>query len=520
MYLVTKDEMRAIDRYAIEIIGIPSLVLMENAGRAIAEEVVRLEAALPVNGRRRDGRAPRWLVLVGKGNNGGDGIVCARHLAEQGYEVRLLYASSPDDWTGEAAVQRDIALRIGIPADVYSEGSRADWARWDGIVDALLGTGSSGAPRGPYAAIIGEANASGLPIVAADMPSGLNADTGETSEPCIAARVTVALAWPKRGLLLYPGAEKAGELAVRPIGIPEAAARQQGVQTYVLDDGTLLRRFGMTVPPARAADTHKGTYGHVLVAAGSREMSGAGVLCSGAALRSGAGLVTWAVPDSLALPMAGRLPEAMVRGLADGGSGQWRSVDPSLVAAAAEGKQAAVIGPGLGRWSGDSAWIRTLWETVDAPIVLDADALNMIAEAPEPLAAWPRRTRGTVLTPHPGEMARLCGVSVSEVQRDRIGTARRYAAKHGITVVLKGARTVVAAPDGSAYVNTTGNPGMATGGAGDVLAGVIGGLLAQGREAAAAATGGVYWHGAAGDRASAARPSPASLIAGDIVAAL
>ncbi|WP_123039265.1 NAD(P)H-hydrate dehydratase [Cohnella candidum] len=517
MILVTSAEMRAIDRFAIEGIGIPAMVLMENAGRAVADEVVRIQETEAPRSGNADGRAPRWIVLVGKGNNGGDGIVCARHLVERGYDVLLLYAASPDGWSGEAAAQRDIARRMGLTEAVYGQPGTPDWPRWDGIVDALLGTGTSGPPREPCASLIREANASGLPIVSADLPSGLNADTGEVADPCIRARVTVALAAMKRGLLLYPGAEAAGEVVVRPIGIPAEAVKRQQVNTFVLNEETLKDKLGMPFPLRRDADTHKGTYGHALIVAGSRPMSGAGLLCARAALRAGSGLVTWAVPELLALPLAGRLPEAMIRGLPDGGSGEWSGVPAAQVAALAAGKQAVVVGPGLGRWPGDAAWLRELWESVDAPLVLDADALNMLADAGDFPASWPRRERGAVLTPHPGEMARLSGLSAREVQADRIGLARRYAERLGAALVLKGARTVVAGPDGSAYVNTTGNPGMATGGSGDVLAGVIGALLAQGWDAMQAAAGGVYWHGAAGDRAAASREFPASLIAGDII---
>ncbi|MBN2981888.1 MULTISPECIES: NAD(P)H-hydrate dehydratase [Cohnella] len=529
MYLVTSKEMRDIDRYAIDVIGIPSLVLMENAGRAIAEEAIRLAEAEGARGRR-----PRWLVLAGKGNNGGDGVVCARRLNEQGWETLIVYAEAPEGFKGEAAVQRDIADRLRLPSAVYEPG-KLEWDRFDGIVDALLGTGATGEPREPYASLIREANASGLPIVAADIPSGLNADTGEANEPCIRAAVTVALAMAKRGLRLQPGAETAGTVVVRPIGIPGDAAARQGVRTFELNEETLRRKFALSgVPPVRAADSHKGTYGHVLAVAGSRRMSGAGLLCAKAALRAGCGLLTWAVPEALALPLAGALPEAMIRGIADGGSGEWGGADADDALLAAAGKQAVVIGPGLGRWEGDTGWLRRWWETVASPLVLDADALNMLAAAGttvaagaaasggpapagEPLALWPRREAATVLTPHPGEMARLCGLSVREVQRDRIGLAREFAGRHGVVLVLKGAQTVVASPNGDVFVNTTGNAGMATGGTGDVLAGVIGGLLAQGLDAAAAAALGVYWHGAAGDRAAAGRTSPASLIASDII---
>jgi len=329
----------------------------------------------------------------------------------------------------------------------------------------------------------------------------------------------------KRGLLLYPGADAAGRVVVRAIGIPEKAAARLGVNTFVLNERTLKEVLGAEVPVRRAADTHKGTYGHVLVAAGSRNMSGAGLLAAKAALRAGCGLVTWALPESLVLPLVGRLPEAMLYGMPDAGRGDWSATAPEELAALAGNKKALVIGPGLGRWEGDGAWLRRVWEATDGvPLVVDADALNMIASAgrdgEEALAAWPRRSAPVVLTPHPGEMARLAGLSVSEVQRDRIGLARSFAERHGVTLVLKGARTVVAAADGRVYVNTTGNPGMATGGSGDVLAGVIGSLLAQGLSAVQAAAAGVYMHGAAGDRAAAARASVASLLAGDIIESL
>jgi len=315
MYLVTSREMRNLDKYAIDTIGIPSIVLMENAGRAMAEEAVRL---LVSTGNRR----VRWAVLVGKGNNGGDGIVCARHLIELGHEAELVYAVPPEQLAGEAAAQRDIAARLGIPARTFAPGG-IPWSPYGGIIDALLGTGTAGAPREPYAALIREANGSGLPIVAADIPSGLDADTGETAEPCIRAAVTVTFALAKRGLLLYPGAETAGRVIVRAIGIPESLAGTLGVQAFELGERTFREQLDLAWPLRRKPDTHKGTYGHVLIAAGSREMSGAGLLAAKAALRAGSGLVSWAVPETLALPLVGRLPEAMLHGVPDQGRGDW-----------------------------------------------------------------------------------------------------------------------------------------------------------------------------------------------------
>ncbi|WP_019532624.1 bifunctional ADP-dependent NAD(P)H-hydrate dehydratase/NAD(P)H-hydrate epimerase [Paenibacillus ginsengihumi] len=512
MHAVTAEEMREIDRYVIEQLGIPALVLMENAGRAVAEEVMRLSG----------GVKGRWLIAVGKGNNGADGIVAARHLKDAGYDVHLLYAASRATLRGEAAVQRDIAERCGLPSADFDASRSIDWSGYSGIVDALLGTGSRGAPRDAYAELIRQANGSGLPIVAVDIPSGLDADTGAVSDPCIRAIVTVALAFTKRGLEQHPGAEYAGRTVVRYIGIPPALADSFGVNVFTTSEQIVQEKLDLPGWLQRKENTHKGTYGHLVLAAGSRNMSGAGLLCAKAALRSGAGLATWAMPDVLVPIAAGRVPEVMLAGLAPDGeaahpAGGWEGIPAEALAAVCRGKSALVVGPGMGRFRGDSRWLRELWERTDCPLVADADALNMIADAPD-FAAWKRRSgAAAVLTPHPGEMARLTGLPVHEVQRDRIGLARRYAIQHGVTLVLKGSRTVCAAPDGVVFVNTTGHPGMATAGAGDVLAGLIGGLLAQGLDAGRAAALGVYLHGAAGERAAAKRSSPAALIAGDIV---
>lgn len=513
MHLVTSEEMRRLDRYTIDTIGIPALVLMENAGRAIAEAALRL-AAERFGGR---GGRSRWLVLAGRGNNGGDGLVAARHLLEAGAQAAVVYAEPPERLTGDAALQRDAAARFGVPIAVYAPGA-IDWREYDGVIDALLGTGTRGEPRAPYGALIGEANGSGLPIVAADIPSGLDADTGELHEPCIRAAVTVALAFAKRGLMQYPGAEAAGDVRVAPIGIPARLADEQGIAAYWVDEAGLRSRFGIDPQLPRRPDTHKGTYGHALIAAGCRRMLGAGLLSLRAALRAGCGLATWALPEHAAPDAAGRVPEAMLAPLADGGRGDWAAVPAEALTAAAAGRDALVLGPGLGRFAGDALWLRRIWDTAALPLVLDADALNMLADADD-FAAWPRRTANApaVLTPHPGEMARLARLSVPEVQRDRMAVAREYAVRHGLTLVLKGSRTVTATPGGALYVNSTGNPGMATGGSGDTLAGIIGSLLAQGWDAERAAAFGVWWHGAAGDRAAAARPTPASLLAGDII---
>lgn len=504
MFVVSAKEMRDIDAYTIRDIGIPALVLMENAARAVAEQVLRLAKT----------GGSRWVVLVGKGNNGADGIAAARHLQDAGLKVSLLYADDPMKLTGEAATQRDIALRYPLASEVYVPGE-FDWSRADGLIDALLGTGSQGAPRGNYASLIDEANASGLPIVAVDIPSGLNADTGETYTPCIQAAVTVALAFTKRGLEQHPGASVAGEVIVGPIGIPVRLADEMGVNTFTLNEEEMKQTMGLELFLHRKPDTHKGTYGHVLIAAGSRSMSGAGVLCARAALHGGSGLVTWALPERVGDALAGVVPEAMIRALPDGGTGEWSGVRAVDLTALARDKDALVLGSGMGRWEGDADWLRTVWEQTAVPLVLDADGLNMLASSADQ-GLWPVRTGPVILTPHPGEMSRLTGLSTAEVQRDRIELARSFAVDRGVVLVLKGSRTVIAAPDGRVYINRTGNPGMATGGAGDVLAGLIGSLLAQGFPPEQAAVLGVFLHGQAGDRAASVKREYA-LSASDIV---
>lgn len=512
MILVTSEEMRKLDDFTIQELGIPSLVLMENAGKAVADHVLAFDKSLPPV-KHRERRI--WAILVGKGNNGGDGIVAARHLADAGLVVHIIYAEDNRVTSKDALKQKDIIDRFKIGQFVHEPG-KTDWKQYSGIIDCLLGTGAKGNPREPYASLIREVNDSGVPVVAVDIPSGLNADTGQLYKPCIQADLTITLAMMKQGLAQYPGLAAAGVVKVASIGIPYFVAEQHGIQTYLLDEASLKTRLNIDPAKGRAANTHKGSYGHVLVVAGSLAMSGAGQLCAKAALRGGCGLVTWAMPSSIALQVAAKVPEVMVHGVPDDSSGQWAAGSSKHVLELASRKSAMAIGPGLGRFNGDAGWLRQLWAHDACPLVLDADALNMLADADD-FARWGKRKQPAVLTPHPGEMARLIGRSVQDVQHDRIEVARHYALQHGVTLVLKGARTVVAAPDGDVFVNTTGNPGMATGGAGDVLAGVITSLLAQGFSAKQAAALGVYLHGAAGDRAAAGRISPGSLIASDII---
>ncbi|WCT56356.1 NAD(P)H-hydrate dehydratase [Paenibacillus kyungheensis] len=542
MYIVTAQEMRDLDQHTIQKLGIPALSLMESAGKAIAEEVIHWnnnskqeQADIPfgkslskVGQIRNDytwnvqNHKQHWLILVGKGNNGGDGLVVARYLQDAGIQVTVLYAQDPAELTGDAATQRDAAQYSGIVSDIWSEQweTESRWQGYTGIVDALLGTGSQGEPRAPYDAIIHAANCSGKPIIAADIPSGLNADTGEVADTCIQASLSVSLAFLKRGLVQYPGAGVAGDVVVRNIGIPRFTAQKLAVDTHLVTEQVLEDILEVDPERARAVDGHKGTYGHVLIIGGSMNMSGAGLLASRAALRIGSGLVTWALPQALLPHIAGHVPELMLAPAVEGAEGKWEYKSATSILTLAEKCDVLAIGPGLGRFEQDGAWLQTLWEQTEQPLVLDADGLNMIAEA-DGLSTWQQRKADTVLTPHPGEMARLAGISTPEVQRDRIGIAREFAMKHHITLVLKGARTVIASPEGQVFVNTTGHPGMATGGSGDALTGIIVGLLAQGLSGIQAATFGVHLHGHAGEVAAYQRTgNPASLLAGDLIESL
>jgi len=505
--VLTTAEMRAADRRTIEEIGLPGAVLMENAGAAVAGVV-----------RERFPGARRVAVLCGKGNNGGDGFVIARRLSDRGPRVYL--AGTRGEVKGDAALHLGAYERSGgAVAEVDDE--RA----WDAlcdealaadvVVDALLGTGLREQPRGLVARVISDLAARCDPtrVVAVDLPSGLSSDSGETAWPSVVAGLTVTFAAPKHGHVLPPACDRVGELVVVDIGIPQHVLDQAGPRLWLLDSADARSAF-----PGRASGAHKGTYGHVLIVAGSVGKTGAAVLAATAALRSGAGLVTVATPaPALPLAAAGKV-EVMTEPLPVAADG---SLTPEAAARAlslAESCDAVVLGPGLGEEEGTRAFVRELVARCPVPLVVDAGGLNALASGSD--AAWRlRRSSPTLVTPHPGEMARLVGSTTAAVQQTRLETARAFASASGAMVVLKGQRTIVAEPSGRAAVNPTGNPGMATAGTGDALAGILGALLARGLDAWRAATAGVYTHGLAGDCA-AVRLGQESLLAGDLIEAL
>ena len=501
----TAAEMRALDARAIGALGIPGPRLMEQAGRGAAEVIAREWA--PIRGKR-------VVILCGKGNNGGDGFVVARHLKAKGARVRALLVGSRVEVGGDAA--QALARWRGRIDEVRGDG-RAVSTALDGadvIVDALLGTGLAGPVHGPVADVIDRINVaagrSRRAVVALDLPSGLGSDGGALLGSCVRATLTVTFAGYKRSLLLYPAAEQAGRVVVVPIGIPEAEVGR-GLTTFLIDDGDVAGYF-----PKRKRDAHKGTYGHLLVVAGSLGKSGAAGLAGRAALRTGVGLCTAATAASQQPIVAAAALELMTEALPETAALSIAFKAKERVLELATQRDAVALGPGLSLDPESQALARALVAEVDRPMVVDADALSALAGHLDLLddAPAPR-----VLTPHPGEMARMLGASVADVQADRIETVREFCVGHRVHLVLKGARSVLGGPDGRVFINATGNPGMATGGSGDVLTGMIGALLARRFDPLAALQAGCVLHGLAGDLAAADRGEE-GLVATDIIEAI
>lgn len=503
MNLVTAEEMRLLDQTAIEEYGIPGVVLMENAGLAVVR-VVRDHFS--GNMARR-----RVLIFAGKGNNGGDGFVVARHLANAGCDVKIFLLCKPEELQGDAQTNWKIVRKMNIRYQLILTERDLNVVKvglmyTELVIDGIFGTGFRGEAQGTVGKLIDLVNEAGKPVAAIDIPSGLEADTGRVKGPCIQARYTVTFGLPKVGLILEPGARFVGKLVTADISFPRELIRKQ-FNRYLLDRD-LCRSF----LPVRKVDSHKGSYGHVLIIGGSPGMSGAVVLAAQAAVRSGAGLVTAGVPAGLNPVMAAKLTEAMSVPLPETGEGTLSLSALEPIKSWAAGK-VAVFGPGLSRHKETQEIARTFAGDLPCPAVLDADALFALALN---ISSLKKSKYPIVLTPHPGEMSRMLGISVEEIQGDRVGAAERAAKEWNAVLVLKGAKTIVASPEGRLYVNPTGNPGMATGGSGDVLAGMIGAFMAQGLKAEHAAAVSVYVHGRAGDLA-AGQVGQISLAAGDLI---
>jgi NAD(P)H-hydrate epimerase len=468
--------MREGDRRATEESGIPGILLMENAGfqaARAARELLPLPRARPV------------AIVCGTGNNGGDGLVLARHLAALGAKVTVYLAGKAGRIAGAARTMLEAWQGRGGTCLEELPASLEGYAL---VVDAVVGTGSSGALRSPAKEAVELINRASCPVLSLDLPSGVDADTGAVAGPAVRASMTVTFAALKPGLLFFPGAGLAGRVVVAGISLPSTAL--SGVTTQVTT-ASLARQL---LPPRRP-DAHKGSHGRVLVIGGSSGLTGAAALAATAALRAGAGLVTVATPARLQGVMACKLTEAMTFPLPDTAEGTVCAEAVTVALERARGASAVVLGPGLGQGAGPREFARAFSCRCPAPLVVDADALSMVEPEVD-------RDSPLILTPHPGEASRLLQCEVAEIAADRLLAARELAARYRAVVVLKGARTVVTAPGSGAFIDPTANPALATGGTGDVLAGAIGALLAQGCPPLEAAVAGVYLHGVSGGLAS------------------
>jgi len=487
MYLVTAEEIREMDRRTIESFGVPGRVLMENAGVGATN---LMQAHFPGLGSKKVG------VLAGRGNNGGDGFVMARYLSYRGVKVTVFLLSNIGGVKGDAGANLGLLTPLDIPVVEIADSAalkkkKAAMRRQDIWVDALLGTGLNADVRGHYREAIDFINRLEKPVLSVDVPSGLHTDTGQVCGTCIRAQVTATFGFAKLGLKIFPGAALCGKLETIDIGIPPFIAEAVNPRRCLLTGMMLKAMLGN-----RAPDAHKGTTGHVLVVAGSPGKTGAAAMTATAAMRAGAGLVSLGVPEGLNPVVEPQVTEVMTIPLPETDSGSLDASALAIVLAHLSGKRCLAIGPGIGTDDGVGRLFFSLMKKTRVPLVVDADAINLLANDPQVL----KKVRvPVVITPHPGEMARLMDATPKQVQQDRVGCACDFAQTFGVHVVLKGAATVIAHPDGSAHINSTGNPGMASGGMGDVLTGLIAGFIAQGYAAETAVKLGVCLHGLAAD---------------------
>src|SRR5512142_695565 len=472
MKILTSEQMRSIDHRTTERFGIPSIVLMENAAIAVVDAI-----------QEHYPRIDRAAIFCGTGQNGGDGLAIARHLENRGVVPVIFVVGDRTKFDGDARTNFVACERLALPIhDItdpdHIEDAMAHAADADIVVDAIFGTGLNREPSGVQAEVIRAIAELRLPVVAVDLPSGANASSSEVFDPCVQAEVTVTFAAPKMCHVFEPAAAYCGEVIVADISIPESAIEQEEIALALLTP----KDIQPLVAP-RLAQTHKGTYGHVGVIAGSTGRSGAAVMCARGAIRTGAGLVTV-------------MTEGERAKLAHAASIESMTYSGGDVREFLHDKTAALIGPGLPDTDRAYAWVRATVASVELPLIIDASGLNAFAghEAEVNPDGRPR-----VITPHPGELARLVGSDAKSINADRVTAAREAARKCNCVVVLKGYQTLVAEPDGHVYVNPTGNPGMATGGMGDVLSGMVAALLARGSDPAEAACAAVYLHGVAGD---------------------
>jgi len=507
MYLVTASEMQEMDRQTIEMFGIPGRVLMENAGLGAIR--VLLEQFDNIINKKVG-------VIAGRGNNGGDGFVIARYLAQKGSDVTVYLLSESTGVKGDAAANLKLLMTLNIPViEIPDEQSfsdyKTDMLHQELWIDALLGTGLKSNVRGYFKKIIGFINDLERPVFSVDIPSGLNSDTGQVCGACIRAQATATFAFAKSGHILLPGAEHTGYLEIIDIGIPDYIVKNIRPKQHLLTSESICSTFKHRLP-----DAHKGTTGHVLVVAGSVGKTGAAAMTAMSAMRAGAGLVTLAIPESLNPVLETQVLEAMTCLLPETENGIIGESAFDRIMNLLSGKNCLAIGPGIGQTAETKKLVHRIIKESPVTIVIDADGLNNLAGSTEILK---KSKAPLILTPHPGEMARLIDSTTVSVQKDRVTCARKFATKFNVHIVLKGAKTIIAHPEGDVFINPTGNPGMASGGMGDVLTGIIAGLVAQGFSPESAAHTGVYLHGAAADKL-AEKAGPFGYLATEVMKAI
>ena len=506
MKVVTAEEMRIIDRRTIEGYSIPGSVLMERAGLAVASRI-------------KEAFSPRKVIIIaGSGNNGGDGLVVARNLYNEGWDVKVFLTAKPEDLKGDALLQYRIAVKFGLkiyPINEFLTNYSSLITRHCILVDALLGTGISKKVTGLLSEVISYLNRSNVPIFSVDIPSGISSDNGQIMGEAVRADYTVTFGLPKRGHLLYPGAQHSGKLFIEDIGFPKELLNSEKLHIELLTKDKVSPLI-----PQRPRYSHKGNYGHVLIIAGSKGKTGAAIMAAKACLRSGAGLVTLGIPKSLADVFQSRVTEEMILALPDKGDGTLsQRASRVILNFLNERATTLAIGPGIGISSDTKKLMDILIKTSTIPMLIDADGINSLKGE---RAIFSKSKVPIILTPHLGEMARLLGkqkcvsVKTQDIERNRVNIPVSFAKETGTYLVLKGVPTIIAGPDGMAYINSTGNPGMASAGTGDVLTGMISAFLSQGLSPTHASILGVYMHGFAGDSA-AAEKGEHTLIATDII---
>ena len=506
MKVATAEQMQELDRKAIEVYRIPGIVLMENAGKGATEVLLH---------KFPDALRKKVAVVAGKGNNGGDGFVIARYLLNRGGSVRVFLLTDPQGLRGDAEINFQIFKRmkgevISVPSSKDFQKIKKDVERADLLIDGIFGTGLDAEVRGYYREVIDYLNTLGKPMVAIDIPSGLDANTGKPLGTAVRASLTVTFGLPKVGHLISPGLDYVGELEIVDIGIPIGLVEEERILTHLVEEREI--RAKLSIP--RHPDTHKGDYGHLFVLAGSVGKTGAATMACEAALRMGAGLVTLGIPKSLNPIMEMKLTEVMTEPLPETTKQTLSLRAFDTILRLCQNKKALIIGPGIGTEKETQSLILKLVKKIDLPIILDADALSALATETKLL---PAQNRSLILTPHPGEMARLIQSNPKSVQEDRIGLCRNFTISRHVYLVLKGHRTVIATPKGEIFINPTGNPGMASGGTGDVLTGMIGGLVCQGSDILSSLQVAVFLHGLEGDKV-AREKGEKSLVATDLIA--